>query len=219
MLIQSLNFLLHLKLVTLILHVLRFEGIDVKLHMLSFAFKLSVCCKSLNQHLLEVLSTIIVRLVLLLKIILQVSELLIGLLLVHQLLIQSLELQVLLFGSRSSLCNWTWKTRTPFVLFFEDVLKVRNALFMRIAVAVHALDASLVVLNVVISCISHVKMTRYFLSLLLLTVLLLLEVNFKSLDVTLYSSNCCFLCSVFVLERSNLLVQILVLKNKLPNFL
>ena len=62
-------------------------------------------------------------------------------------------------------------------------------------------------------------MARYFLSLLLLTVLLLLEVNFKSLDVTLYSANCCFLCSVFVLERSHLLVQILVLKNKLPNFL
>ena len=105
MLIQSLNFLLHLKLVTLILHVLCFEGIDVKLHMLSFAFKLSVCCKSLNQHLLEVLSTIIVRLVLLLKIVLQVPELLIGLLLVHQLLVQSLELQVLLLGSRSSLRN------------------------------------------------------------------------------------------------------------------
>jgi len=105
MLIQSLNFLLHLELVALILHVLRFEGIDVKLHMFSFAFKLSVCCKSLNQHLLEVLSSIIVRLVLLLKIILQVSELLIGLLLVHQLLVQSLELQVLLFGSRSSLRN------------------------------------------------------------------------------------------------------------------
>jgi hypothetical protein len=219
MLIQGLNFLLHLELVALVLHVLRFEGVDVKLNMLGFTFKLSLCCKRLNQHLFEVLSAIIVLLVLLLEVVLQVSELLVGLLLVHQLLVQALELQVLLLGPRSGLRNRAGKTCAPLVLFFQNVLQVRNALFVRVTVAVHALDAGLVVLDVVVSRISHVKVTRYLLSLLLLAVLLLLEVNFESLDVAFYSSNCCFLCSVFVLERNHLRAQILVLENKLSNFL
>lgn len=191
MLIECLDFLLHLELFTGILHVLGLERVDVKGDVLRFPVELSLGTGSLGEHSFEVLSTVIFLFILLLNIRLLVTQLLIRLLLIHQLLVQVLQLEVLAFGFLSGLVDILGQFGAVFVLFFQHIGEVGDPLLVRVDVPSHALDPHLVRLDVAVSGIAHVQLSGDVLFAFVGLLQLFLVVAVQTVEVPLQTLHSC----------------------------
>ena len=92
-----------------------------------------------------------------------------------------------------------------------------DSLLMRLFISLHIFNSYLIILNIIISCISHIELSRDFLPLFMLPLLLLLEIRVESIKIPSESAHSGFLRSVFILEIGRFLAEVLVLGHQLPH--